>query len=455
MTLTAIGTNEIAGKRGDSVTSLPITDSTTLTAGDFLELSNGKLIKSVTSLSSNLVGVAASTITTKVYSETGQQDYMGTIVEGLVIVKGLVEGSGGTYTTALAIGSKVSFHYDSSTGYGQFVVNSSSAPVGTVISGVVASSGSATDYWDYVLVQLDFESVGPNAGGAINITSTNACAINVSAVQTDETGLTQAAVFKHGSYQTALAYGTQTAHLVLKSMNITAGATAVYVFGNVTRITTSATSTGYMNCSYDYLSVGHNLVNGWATRGRVALTATCEVGEMSGLLGTCEVTGTTAITVTGGAVLASAILDMDIATTATVAQEVTCLEVRPHIRANIAGSSSGIRINVNCSTANYLDYGLDIRSMSANQTGAMRVLFTGASASLPAAIILEGQASSTSVITSGIKMQGSTTYFADFGASVDAAPFTKNGTAKTGTCSGWISVLDQDGTIGYVNVYTN
>jgi len=146
---------------------------------------------------------------------------------------------------------------------------------------------------------------------------------------------------------------------------------------------------------------------------------------------------------------------MDIATTATVAQEVTCLEVRPHIRANIAGSSSGIRINVNCSTANYLDYGLDIRSMSANQTGAMRVLFTGASASLPAAIILEGQASSTSVITSGIKMQGSTTYFADFDTSADAAPFTKNSTAKSGTCSGWISVLDQDGTVGYINVFTN
>ena len=93
--------------------------------------------------------------------------------------------------------------------------------------------------------------------------------------------------------------------------------------------------------------------------------------------------------------------------------------------------------------------------MSANQTGAMRVLFTGASASLPAAIILEGQASSTSVITSGIKMQGSTTYFADFDTSADGAPFTKTTSDKSGTCSGLISVLDQDGTVGYINVWTN
>jgi len=138
MTLTAVGTNKIAGERGDSVTSLPITDSTTLTAGDFLELSSGKLIKSVTDMSEALVGAAASTITMGVYSETGQQDYMGTIAEGLVICRGLVEGSGGTYKTAIAVGTKVSFRYDATTGYGQFVVASDSSPIGTVVQCSVA-----------------------------------------------------------------------------------------------------------------------------------------------------------------------------------------------------------------------------------------------------------------------------------------------------------------------------
>jgi len=165
MTLTALGTNQIAGGRNDSVTTLPITDSTTLTAGDFLELSSGKLIKSVTDLSEVLIGVAASTITSGVYSTSGQQDYMGAIAEGLIICRGLVEGSGGTYTSALAVGTKVSFHYDATTGYGQFVVASDSSPIGTVVYSSVASSGDTTDQWDYVLVQLDFERNTGGGGG--------------------------------------------------------------------------------------------------------------------------------------------------------------------------------------------------------------------------------------------------------------------------------------------------
>jgi len=163
MTLTAMGTNTLEGERFDSTITLPITDSTTLTVGDFVELSSGKLIKSITTLSTVLTGIAATTKTSGVYSTSGQQDYMGVITEGTVKFKGLVEGSGGTYKTAIAVGTKVSMHYDATSGYGQFVVNSDAAPCGTVIKGSVASSGSTVAQWDYVLVQLDFERV---AGGS-------------------------------------------------------------------------------------------------------------------------------------------------------------------------------------------------------------------------------------------------------------------------------------------------
>ena len=279
-------------------------------------------------------------------------------------------------------------------------------------------------------------------------------ALNVTGTPTGN-GLDAAAVFQHGSYNTAIAHGTQTAHLVLNTTNITAGATAVYVFGSIDKIATSATSTGYMNPSYGFLSVGHDLVNGWAVRGRMDITDDCEIGEMAGLLGTVDVAANKTITQNGGPPLAGAILSATINAGASVEQEVMCLEIRPLIKANITPSSAGIRVNVNCSSANYLDYGIDIRSMSANQTAAMRILFTGASASLPAAIVIEGQTSSTSVVTSAIKMQGSSTYFADFDTSVDAAPFTKTTSDKSGTLSGLISVLDQDGTVGYINVWTN
>lgn len=242
MTLTAVGTNTIVGERGDNVTSLPITDSTTLTAGDFLELSSGKLIKSVTTLSTTLVGIA-NTTKEQLVAATSRQEYMGVIAEGLVICKGLVEGSGGTYQTALAVGDKVSFHYDATTGYGQFAVYSESAPIGTVVQGVVASSGDTTDQWDYVLVQLDFESAG---GSTVPSQFTKT--------------ITSTAAYKH-QFRAATQYiyssaanqldivspsivisGATALRQIYASLSYTVGKEAIYIINNCTA--TSGTVTG-------------------------------------------------------------------------------------------------------------------------------------------------------------------------------------------------------------------
>ena len=160
MTLTEIKTNVLSGERHDNTITLPITDSTTLTKNNFVELSSGKLIKSITTLSSSLVGVSATTRTMEDLATVGLQQSTGIVTEGIIKVRGLVEGSGGTYTTALAVGDMVSFHYDSTATYGQFVVNSTASPIGMVVEGSVASSGGTADYYDYVLVQLDFERGG-------------------------------------------------------------------------------------------------------------------------------------------------------------------------------------------------------------------------------------------------------------------------------------------------------
>jgi len=289
----------------------------------------------------------------------------------------------------------------------------------------------------------------------INISGACTTAINVSAVQTDETGLEVACLFQHGAYSTALAYGTQTAHLIMNQMHISAAATGVYVFGHINRITTSAVSTGYMNVSYDYLSVGHNLVNGWATRGRVDITETSQLGEMAALLGTLDVAANKAVTATGAATLSACILDTQVNAGATVAQEVTCLEVRPHIKANIAGSSCGIRININCSSVNYVDFGLDIRSMSAQQTAAIRILATPASDSLPCGIHIEGQNSSSSWVTSAMKLAGRVAYLVDFtdmeGEGVTYA-YDKGNEATS--IAGAIRIKDSDGSTKYINVWS-
>lgn len=184
MTLTALATNVLSGVRNDNTITLPITDSTTISKDSFIELSSGKLINSITTLSTSLVGIASTTKIQGVESSTGIVEKIGVVTEGIVKVKGLVEGSGGTYQTALAVGNKVSFHYDATAGYGQFVVNSASAPIGTVVEGSVDASGGTDDQWDYVLVQLDFEGVGSSGVSDGAITTAKLATSAVTAVKT-------------------------------------------------------------------------------------------------------------------------------------------------------------------------------------------------------------------------------------------------------------------------------
>jgi len=172
MVLTALNTNVIVGSRYDTVITLPIADSTTINAEDFVEFSSGKLIQSTTTLSTNVRGMAITSQTMGVLATVGQQEYVGAVTEGIVRCRGLVEGSGGTYKTALAVGDKVSFYYSASTGYGQFVVNSATSAIGIVVSGSVASSGTTDDQWDYVSVQLDFEAEAVISGTVADLAIT-------------------------------------------------------------------------------------------------------------------------------------------------------------------------------------------------------------------------------------------------------------------------------------------
>ena len=54
--------------------------------------------------------------------------------------------------------------------------------------------------------------------------------------------------------------------------------------------------------------------------------------------------------------------------------------------------------------------------------------------------------------TSAIALDGKVTYCFDFSSADDGYGFDKDGTAKSGTCVGWMLVKDQDGNLGYINV---
>ena len=278
-------------------------------------------------------------------------------------------------------------------------------------------------------------------------------AITISEIQADETGLDAAAAFQHGTYSTALAYGTQTDHLVMKSMHVSAAATDKYVFGDINRITTSAASTGYMMAGYNYLSVGHDLVNGYATRSRLEITATCEIGEQVACLATATVAASA--TLTGSGNVRAGLFELNIGASAAIATECHCIEVRPLIASNIVGVTAGIRINVNCSSVNYLDYGLDIRSMSAQQTAAIRILATPDTNALACAIHIEGQDSSTSTVTNAICLVGTVTNVLDFAETNGSQGACTVGTYNSGYDETPIACfkVDMAGTAGYVYIH--
>jgi len=363
MALTAVGANVIAGNRNESVITLPVTDSTTLTIGDFVELSSGKLIKSVTALSTSLVGVVASTITSGVYATTGHQDYIGVVTEGLVKLRGLVENTGaGTYVTAIAVGTKVSMHYDSTTGYGQFVVNSTAAPIGTVVSGSVASQGASNDGWDYVLVQLDFEA----SGGSGDIPSTiqkkltftgTSGAIDITGIQTPG-GWNDGAIFQYGVMNAPIACGTVSANdLVLKSICASATATAQWVIGEITQLETAAACTGYFLGGYNYLLVAHNCGAAIAQYVEIDISGTSALsGNHQGLFS--EIIVAAGSVITGAGKIVGASIEMNVVATATVANPVIGLEVDMRdVKVDCAGEMIGIKVT-KAGSGNYLDYGM-------------------------------------------------------------------------------------------------
>jgi len=299
---------------------------------------------------------------------------------------------------------------------------------------------------------LHLRNVAGTVTNGLHISGACTTAINVSTVQTDETGLTAAALLQHGSYSTGLAYGTQADFLIMKSMHITGAATGTYIFGDVNRIDTSADSTGYIHVGYNYLSVGHALANGYATRSRLAITDDCELGEQVACLATMEIG---AHTLSGAGDLRAGLFELNIAAGAVVATEAHCVEIRPLVAENVAGITSGIRVNINCSSPNYVDFGIDIRSMSSQQTAAMRILATPASDALPVGIHIEGQSSTTSTITHAISLVGTITNALHFNETDGSQAALTMGTYNSGYDQTPIASIkiDMNGTAGYIYVH--
>jgi len=318
---------------------------------------------------------------------------------------------------------------------------------GTMTAAAINASGTVTS----TNTTTGFAATGAATNGLL-VSGSCTSGINISVAQSDETGLDEACVFKHGTYSTVLAYGTQTAHLILKSTCISAASTGYYVFGDVLRITSSATSTGHLIGTYTYMSLGHTTSNTYAVRGRVDATATAELGLTNALMGEINVTAGTITQGTGGS-LNGLHIDMNVTAGATIAQPIHGILVDTSgIAVDIAGEMIGIKV-AHAGGSNYLDYGLKFSNCFDQTTSVIE--FELSQGNTPIAIRFNA-GTAGHIITSALTFTsttGGTTYFADFSGGADTLPFTKTVSEKTGAVVGLISVKDQDGTIAYINVY--
>jgi hypothetical protein len=302
--------------------------------------------------------------------------------------------------------------------------------------------------WKGDLIKAGIESDGIN----INIDGTLTVGGGITYSTSDLTlsgGFDDAVIFNHGTYTTALAYGVLTDHTVIKSTHVTASITGHYLMADVNYIESSGVSTGYFIGGYDYLNIAHTAGAAIARYVEVDLSGTAVMnGNVQGLFSEMIVAASSVIT--GAGKISGITVEMNVGAGATVAQPIHGIEVDMRdIKADVAGETIGIKVT-KAGAANYLDYGMQFSNQFENTTAIINFDLT--QGNVPCVLLVE---SGGHTITSFATFTGATTYFADFNNSTDGSPFTKTATDLSGTCSGLISVLDQDGTVGYINVWTN
>jgi len=231
-----------------SIATFEMTDDVTITAGNPLLLTSGKVLQPTsTAIVTTAIGVASSTKTFTSKSTTGQQEYMGVITEGQLLFTGLVEASG-TYTTAIAVGDYVSLYYD---GTNFYVVKDSTAPIGKVIDGNV-DSGSSDETADLIIdCNFAVESINPNEVFISDYTF-NTLAVNSTLAVTGITTLTGSLVLNNKLALTDSQSGGASNGSVIKKQLVageaytgTTAGTMVKMYGESTATVPSGEFTGF------------------------------------------------------------------------------------------------------------------------------------------------------------------------------------------------------------------
>ena len=273
--------------------------------------------------------------------------------------------------------------------------------------------------------------------------------LDISVKQNPTPGWDSAALEKHGTYSTAIAYGSIVADdLILRATHISATPTAQNVVGEVVRLDSEADHTGYFWGIISYLTTSHASGGATAMYAEVDITATAALaGNHTGLLSEINVT---AGTITGAGKIEGILVDVNITAGVAIAQTVVGIEVDMRgIKADVAGETIGIKVTKS-GPGNYLDYGMQFSNQFENTTAIINFDLT--QGSVPCVLLVE---SGAHTITSFVTFTGITTYFADFSGGADGFPFLDGDTDLGTTCAGKIAIKDAGGDIAYINTWTN
>ena len=286
---------------------------------------------------------------------------------------------------------------------------------------------------------------------SITFSTANTTAINVSVAQTDETGFDAACVFQHGTHTTALAYGTQTDHLVLKSSHITAAITGKYILGDYVGIDTSAASTGHIFARKNYITVNHSTGAVRAIYNQVDITATAVLNEnVTGMKCGIDIN---AGTITGVGKISGITVEIDVVAGSTVANHIYGIEVDMRdIKVDTAGDKVGIKIT-EAGGSNYLDYGLQFSNCFNTATSVVHYDLTQGNTA--AVIKCDAGAYTIASYQTFTNTTGSVTSFADFTGygSGEGEIIEKDANAATDIW-GKLKIINTDGAAGYINVYS-
>lgn len=327
-----------------------------------------------------------------------------------------------------------------------------------ILAGVVVEYTDAQyDKWGYGMYIADGAT---DIGIRIGTCTTHA--ISVSAAQTGSAyhvgdtwklGTSDGAINIGGD--ATIAFGSVLDTICVERVDVSAQLNAAekYLFGTYRTLTTtgagggSVLQHGIWMGDYTKMTIAHNTTDAYAVRGKVEITGAVVGNMMVGVMGSVNLTEALTAEDTGG------VKGGDFAITSSGSG--ACNRPAAAVWADMTGNENNLVGNMAAVWARlgdngYSDYLLYAQVGNNNlQTAAIGIVSTD-SAVIPVGVLFAGGLGS---ITSAMTFTGTTTYLFDFDNSTDGSPFTKTTTDLTGLLSGLISVKDQDGTIGYINVW--